>query len=896
MAEVNILNTFASPEFYETIDYYQPREDELMTSVREMLPGDWHLFRNGVWFGCKSPAEKVKPLPMQGWKIHISSSVENATQTLQAVVPILREKEVSFKFSLDLTILSFMNSKSWARQGAGKFLTIYPLDEEQFKSLIEELHQATRQFSGPYILSDRRYKDSNVVFYRYGGIKSFAVLNVKGEKTHMLISPHGEHLPDIRRPYFHVPEWTKDPFEAADAAAREKVETDKITLKEGRYLVKRVLSFSNSGGVYVAEDRETGREVVIKEARPFITTSEDAVSLLKKEYRILSKLAHTKVAPQPLDFFQDWEHYYLVQEYITGSSLSNYSARNNIILYTHPTASDTERFYQSFKTIFRQVADILKVMHEHQIVFSDLSPNNIVILPETLEAKIIDFESAFETGEDNPILLYTPGFAYADQMQGLPSTFASDYFALGAMMHFFLIPVNQIWMIHPRARYTFVESIVRDIGFPRSIAEVITSLIDKESAKRPTPGQVIEVLQRDEAVRTPHFAVEGAEANATYQGYVDGIVEYVLAVADYDRRDRLFPADGKVFATNPLSVAHGACGVAYVINKIKGETPGKVTDWILERNKNRAMYPPGLYLGLSGIAWSMLELGLHNESQDVLSSTYDHPLLYDSPDVYYGIAGWGLANLRFFIAFEDEMYLRKAEEAGDYLLKTLEEDERGAYWKSGDEIPLGYGHGASGISLFLLYLYLASGRERFLGVGVKALEFDLNNASPNLEDGLSWMRVAGPGSVVYPYWQYGSAGVGTAVLRYNELLQEEKYKDVLEKIYHDVNRKYAVFPGVRVGLSGVGEFLLDLHQFTDEGRFLESAYKIATGTSLFKIEKKQGLAFPGDMLRRISCDYITGGAGVAHFFHRLVHWGEGSFNLDQLFARKHSLADELVAV
>ena len=76
-----------------------------------------------------------------------------------------------------------MNSKRWARQGAGKFITIYPFDEDQFVSVIEQLHQATRQFEGPYILSDRRYKDSKVVFYRYGGMSPFKVLNIKGEKV-----------------------------------------------------------------------------------------------------------------------------------------------------------------------------------------------------------------------------------------------------------------------------------------------------------------------------------------------------------------------------------------------------------------------------------------------------------------------------------------------------------------------------------------------------------------------------------------------------------------------------------------------------------------------------------------------------------------------------------------
>jgi serine/threonine protein kinase len=886
MSGVNVLETIVDPEFYETIDNYKPREEDFLDLVREMVPSDWQFVRNnGVWFGCLAPEGKSTPSSPQGWKIHVSSSAPSAKDVLKAVVPILSAECVNFKFSLDLRILSLMNSKRWVRQGAGKFITIYPVDEGQFIQLMEKLHHVTKQFQGPYILSDRRYKDSRVLFYRYGGIAPYSITSVKGVKTSMLISPSGETIPDIRYPYFFVPSWTKDPFEGASTEGRqEQTNLGGVSLKNGRYLVKSALSYSNSGGVYVAEDTETGRDVVIKEARPLVDSSGDTVSLLKKEYRILSKIAHLKVAPAAVDFFQDWEHFFLVQEFIQGYSLSSFSARNNITLYTHPTLEDTEKFYRDFKTIFLQLAKIMQALHESGIVFSDLSPSNLIILRDTLELKIIDFEGAHEIGVDQPATLYTPGFAYADQMFGSPSTFESDYFSLGAIMHFFLSPVNQIFLIHPRARYTFIENVTKDIGFPKSICEVITALIDKAAEKRPAPGEVIRVLEREEEVSVPNFAVNGPEADPIYCDYVQGITEYILATATYDRKDRLFPADGRIFRTNPLSIAHGACGVAYAIKKIKNQAPEEALDWILARNKNRELYPPGLYLGLSGIAWAMLELGLGEESRKVLSSTYDHPSLYNSFDIYYGVAGWGMANLRFYMEFQDEMYLQKAEEAGVHLLKNASTDERGCYWSDGDEIPLGYAHGASGVSLFLLYLYLASGKERFLDAGLKAVDFDINNATYNPKGGgVSWRRVADKGNIVYPYWVYGSAGVGMAVLRYCRLLGEEKHKDALDKIHNDTSRKYSVYPGFFKGLAGKGEFLLDLYQFTGMSCHLDSAYKVATGISFFKIDKKQGLAFPGETLRRISCDYGTGSAGIGHFLHRLTRGGEGGFNLDRLF-------------
>src|SRR5262245_5540756 len=115
MIRGGMLDTLVSSEFYELIEYYQPRSDELLGPVREMLPDGWQVQRGGVWHFCFPPGDSVDVLPLQGWKIHVSSTVSNATSILVAVVPILVEQGTSFKFALDLLVLSLMNGKTWAR-------------------------------------------------------------------------------------------------------------------------------------------------------------------------------------------------------------------------------------------------------------------------------------------------------------------------------------------------------------------------------------------------------------------------------------------------------------------------------------------------------------------------------------------------------------------------------------------------------------------------------------------------------------------------------------------------------------------------------------------------------------------------------------------------------------
>jgi class III lanthionine synthetase len=881
-----MLEALVNFEFYETLDEYKPEQGDFYSLVCDLLPESWSFHRNnGVWFGCHPPGDQ--PLPRQGWKIHLSASLRHARDILAATVPIFRDMQIAFKFCVDRQMLGMMNSKQWVRGGSGKFVTIYPPDEPTFLVLLEKLHNATTGFSGPYILSDRRYKDSKVVYYRYGGIRNISILNITGERTPVLISPEGTPVPDVRYPYFVVPPWTKDPC-GSEGLAPGAERPSEVLLKDGRYRVKSVLRYSNSGGIYVAEDRESGMDVVIKEARPGVESTVESVNLLAKEFRLLSAVKEFGIAPQPIDYFQDWEHVFLVQEFLKGWSVSAFAARNNVTLLTSPTFDDVRTYYEKFRKIFIQLAQHIQQLHELGIVFSDLSPENLIISRETQQVWILDFEGAYQIGVDQPIILFTAGFAFADQINGQPADFASDYFAIGAIMHYMLAPVNEIFMINPRARHTFIQNIIKDIGFPPAIGTVISQLLDKDPAKRPTPAAIIKVLELEDGLSAPGFAVDGPEAMPRYQQDVGEIVRHILAVATYERKDRLFPSAGAVFRTNPLNVAHGACGVAYFLNKATGSLPAPVAGWILDFLNQEYYLPPGLYMGLAGIAWSLAECGLLDAAKKVFSRSIGHKLLYDAVDIYYGIAGWGLGALKLFSVTQDERYLDSAKEAARHLLSVKREDELGYCWGEKD-VPLGFGHGASGISVFLLYLYLASGDELFLSAGQKALNYDLGQANSTIdgEGGLSWRKSLETKQIVFPYWIYGSAGVGTALVRYYRLTGDPGYLEILEKIFTDTNRKYAVFPNHDKGLAGLGEFNLDLYQVTRDPKHFNGAMRVATGLSLFRVESSKGLTFPGVPLTRASCDFSTGSAGVGHFLHRLSHPElESPFMLDCLFDTK----------
>src|SRR5262249_51781518 len=151
-------------------------------------------------------------------------------------------------------------------------------------------------------------------------------------------------------------------------------------------------------------------------------------------------------------------------------------------------------------------------------------------------------------------------------------------------------------------------------------------------------------------------------------------------------------------------------------------------------------------------------------------------------------------------------------------------------------VGLGYAKGAAGIGLYLLYLSRATGESRFLQTGTAALEHDLTHLRDEPGTSLSMVRrqadTAGtPESS--PDWYEGTAGVGTALVRFWHVTREERYRDLLERIAPDAARTYADAPGLFHGMAGLGNFLLDLYQFTGKPIYLQQAQHAGQTTALF---------------------------------------------------------------
>lgn len=468
---MNLLSTiWVDPRYYEPLHHYKPKPD-FLNIVMTHLPTTWRVTHINIYYSCM-PAGVI--LPIQGWKLHVSATPTNAENILDLVTQYCISSMLPFKFVADKVLLRLINAKQWDRASSGKFITIYPLSYESFIKHIQALYGILKDFEGPYILSDRRYKDCRVLYYRYGGISPIQRLDEKGQPISFIVDPNGLPVPDIRKPIFTLPYWVRDPF-VNDGPANNSREV----VLNGRYRVVSAIDFSNSGGVYAGIDlHDNDRSVIIKEARPFanpVGDNIDAVTLLQKEAELLKELQDSGYVPKFIDIFKEWEHYYLVVDRLEGISLRRYgTAHCPWLANSRPRRAELASFYRKFALIARNIAEILDYLHRRDIIFADLSVNNLFITPNPLSLKIIDFGSAYRLGKHQPVNLFTPGFSRSIfKRRNTIKNWFDDYYSFGCILLWLLSPITALIEVKEEAPFAFLKYFEEQYGLPKEISTLV---------------------------------------------------------------------------------------------------------------------------------------------------------------------------------------------------------------------------------------------------------------------------------------------------------------------------------------------------------------------------------------------------------------------------------------
>ncbi|WP_251717899.1 protein kinase domain-containing protein [Lactobacillus agrestimuris] len=338
---------------------------------------NYYFKKKGIFINCIS---LNNPLKYQGWKIHVSASDDNYLNVLLIVIPYIISLGISFKV-VDEVGKNIMLSKNFPREQTGKFITIYPQNIIQFRTITYFLNKKLRKYTGIPVLTDKRISKNNEVSFRYGAFKRILGYDNEGDPIYSIINKEGIKECDDRVIGHYKPDWlTKDPIKVSTISTVDN--QTKSMLK--KYHFVDALQFSNFGGVYEAINKENNKRVVIKEARKYIggtafkkMVPEDVRAIRRREYKVLLDLSKRKVVPAPIDYFETKDGDYLVEEYINWNLLKHIRLENPIY---YPNASEKEylTYLQKIAKIFWNLYKTINIINTKGLIINDLTPNNIL--------------------------------------------------------------------------------------------------------------------------------------------------------------------------------------------------------------------------------------------------------------------------------------------------------------------------------------------------------------------------------------------------------------------------------------------------------------------------------------------------------------------------------------
>ncbi|WP_051764286.1 class III lanthionine synthetase LanKC [Streptomyces sp. NRRL F-5135] len=838
-------------------------------AARRPAPAGWQAHRTGDWLAWRPLDAR---LPSQGWKIHVSATLENAESVLDRVIDYCVPRSLAFKFVPSRYLLHTRNAKYADRAASGKFITVYPADTERCGTVAAELDALLTGEPGPYILSDLRWGEGPV-HLRYGSFTRRNCYDADGELRPAVENAEGRLVPDFRGPVFRIPEWVTPPD-----FLRPHLDARNATTVTGMpYTIERALHFSNGGGVYVGHHTGTGERVVLKEARPhagLAADGADAVTRLEREQDALERLSGLACTPEVRDSFELGGHRFLVLEHIEGKPLNTFFARRHPLIDADPDPARLAEYTAWALRIHGLVERAVAAVHERGVVFNDLHLFNIMVSEDESSVVLLDFEAAAPAERGGRQTVANPAFVAPADRRG----FDVDRYALACLRLALFIPLTSLFAIDRGKAGHLAEVIARQFPVERAFLDEAVAEICREPAVAGSGAS--ESASASAGTRT---GTAGTRAGAATTGvpYLpvepgawprsrDSMARAVLASASPDREDRFFPGDIAQFGTagGGLSFGYGAAGVLYALERSGAGRHGPAEEWLLLRAKDPAPGTPlGFYDGLAGVAWTLDRLGHREQVWDLVDLTLRQAWRELPPDLHGGAAGLGLALSDLAVASGErrlhEAALRCADRAASAVSGTLAgadgdvAGQAGGMPRGADGLPrAGLLYGASGTALLFLRLYERTQDTALLDLAAVALRRDLarcrHGAGGTLQVDEGWRTM--------PYLGAGSVGIGMVLDDYLAHRPDEEFERARGEIVRAAQATFYAQPGLFRGAAGM---VLYLSRTTAGGPGTQEAdvRRQIDALSWHAMTYQGHLAFPGEQMMRLSMDLSTGTAG-----------------------------------
>jgi len=281
----------------------------------------------------------------------------------------------------------------------------------------------------------------------------------------------------------------------------------------GKYTIKKLIGRGGVGMVYLADQKDLDREVVVKLLAPNWANDDEALARFEREAKRLSGLKHPNIVTM-FDFGKEGRQAYLVMEYLRGELLSEFVDRHGRLTL------------EQFVPIAAQMLKGIGHAHSREMMVRDIKPANVMLCERKGRAnfvKILDFGLAKLTKGEQAIteehVMGTVGYLSPEQIRGDDIDLGVDVYALGVLFYYMLsgkLPFegeNNATVFYktinePPRRLS--EVIPADSDLPEGLVDLIHSCLAKNRTERPTNAdEIVEGLI--DAVPAAMFRLPRAE-------------------------------------------------------------------------------------------------------------------------------------------------------------------------------------------------------------------------------------------------------------------------------------------------------------------------------------------------------------------------------------------------